>query len=54
VTGAHYLGDFAGQASQLPGVQRVPRGLRENSGPKFDNDALPLIRHTKPVYIVTS
>lgn len=54
MTSVHFVGHFAGQTAQLAGIQCVPSGFRENSGPKLNNDALPLIRHTKPIYIVTS
>ncbi len=53
MTRPHYLGNFAGQTPQLPEIQCVPGRLGEDSGPKFYDDALPLIRHIKPVYIVT-
>jgi len=52
--GPHYVGHFAGQTPQLRPTQRVPGGSREDSRAKLDNDALPFIRHTKLVYIVTS
>ena len=54
VTSLHHLGNFAGQTAQLNGIQRVPGRFREDSGTEFYNNTLPLIRHTKPVYIVTS
>ena len=54
MTSLDHLGNFAGQTAQLPGIQSVPGRFREDSGTKFDNNSLPLIRHIKPVYIVTS
>ena len=54
MTSPHDVGNFAGQTSQLPGIQLVPGGFREDSRPKLDNDALPFIRHMKRVYIVAS
>jgi hypothetical protein len=50
----YQLGNFSRQTPQLRRVQRIAGGLCKDSGSKFDNDALPLIRHTKAVYIVTS
>src|ERR1700693_5588406 len=54
VTNPNDLRHLAGQTSQLLRIQCVSGRFGEDSRSKLDNDALPFIRHTKPVYIVTS